>query len=466
MKRIAASLGLLALLGVVPASAQVSFERYVALGDSLTAGYVSGGLTQYYQERSYPAMLAMQAGTPDFQLPLVSAPGLPPLLELLALVPPTIAAPDVAPGVPLNAQLPRPYNNLGVPGANVYDMLFTTGDIGNLLAGNQDNVMHDLILRFPQVQDPNTGAMLDATALVQAIALDPTFITVWIGNNDILTAATAGTPIDGVTMTPVSLFETMYEQAIGTLVASTDADIVLINLPDVSSIAFTTTVDPFITIPGVGTIPLESDNGPVSPDSLVTLLASGLIAQGYGLPGGPPLPDDLAIHGGEPVPGVILRPDEIATIRERVSAFNDIIADVAATYDLPVLDFNRYLQEIAGGNLWIVGGIELSTDFLIGGIFSYDGVHGQNVGYALVASWLIDLINDEYGASIPQVNMSEVLCSNGCAGGGPPTVIPTAKDFVFSKSAADRLLEVFPPQLPKAQQRTPSTTRRRAATKH
>jgi hypothetical protein len=45
-------------------------------------------------------------------------------------------------------------------------------------------------------------------------------------------------------------------------------------------------------------------------------------------------------------------------------------------------------------------------------------------------------------------------------------VIPTAKDFVFSKSAAARLLEVFPPQLPKAQQRTPNTNRRRAATQH
>ena len=69
------------------------------------------------------------------------------------------------------AELPRPYNNLGVPGANVYDLLFTTGDIGNLIAGNQNNVMHDLILRFPQVQDPSTGNLIDATALVQAIAL-------------------------------------------------------------------------------------------------------------------------------------------------------------------------------------------------------------------------------------------------------------------------------------------------------
>jgi len=466
MKRIAATLGLLALLGVVPASAQVSFNQYVALGDSLTAGYASSGLVQFYQERSYPAMLAMQAGAPDFQLPLVSDPGLPPLMELLALVPPTIVAPDVPPGMPLNAQLPRPYNNLGVPGSNLYDMLFTTGDIQNLLAGNTDNVMHDLILRFPQVQDPSTGNLIDATAITQAIALDPTFITVWIGNNDVLQAALAATPIDGVTMTPVSLFETMYQQAIGTLVATTDADIVLINLPDATAIPFVTTVEPFVNIPGVGPVQLESDNGPVSPDSLVTLLASGLIAQGYGLPGGPPLPDDLAIHGGEVVPGVILRPDEIAAINGRIAAFNDVIADVAGTYGLPVLDINRIFGEIAGGNLWVLGGIELSADLLVGGIFSYDGVHPQNIGYALVTSELIDLINDEYGASIPQVNMSEVLCPGGCSGQGPPTVIPSTKDLVYSKSAADSLFKAFPIRVPAEQQRTPNTTRRRAATQH
>jgi lysophospholipase L1-like esterase len=466
MKRTAATLISLALLGVVPASAQVNFEQYVALGDSLTAGYASGGLTQFYQERSYPAMLAMQAGAPDFQQPIVSDPGLPPLLELVTLFPLTLEAPDVAPGVPLNAELPRPYNNLGVPGANTFDMLFTTGDITNLLAGNTDNVMHDLILRFPQVPDPNTGEILDATAIVQAIGLDPTFMTVWIGNNDHLTASLAGTPIDGVTMTPVSLFESLYTQAIGTLVATTDADIVLLNLPDATSIPFVTTVDPFIEIPGTGTIPLQSDNGPVSPDSLVTLAASELLALGYGLPGGPPLPDDLSIVDGSVVPGVILRPDEIATIRERVGAFNDIISDVADTYGLPVLDVNRIFSEIAGGNLWIIGGVELSADFLIGGIFSYDGVHPQNIGYALVAVELIDLINDFYGTSIPQVNLDQVLCTGGCSGQGPPTVIPSAEDFVFSKSATDRLLEIFPPQLPEAQRRTPTTTRRRAATTH
>ncbi len=56
--------------------------------------------------------------------------------------------------------------------------------------------------------------------------------------------------------------------------------------------------------------------GPLTADSLVTLLAGGLIAQGYGLPGGPPLPEDLNFLTGEP--GYVLRPEEIEIIDDRV----------------------------------------------------------------------------------------------------------------------------------------------------
>ena len=93
-----------------------------------------------------------------------------------------------------------------MPGADLYDMLFTTGNIYNLLAGHQDNVMHDLILRDGE-----------HTALEQAIGLQPTFVTMWIGNNDVLNAALAGTPVEGVTMTPVATFEQLYNTALGAL---------------------------------------------------------------------------------------------------------------------------------------------------------------------------------------------------------------------------------------------------------
>jgi lysophospholipase L1-like esterase len=431
----------LALIAL-PAAAQVDLSRYVALGDSLTAGFASSSLNQYYQERSYPALLAQQGGSSVFEMPLVSEPGIPPILELVSLSPTIIGASSATPGAPINATLATPYNNLGVPGSTLFDMLFTTGDITNLLAGNQDNVMHDLILR--------NGVN---PAIEQAIGLSPTFVTVWIGNNDVLTAALAATPIEGVTMTPVDIFEQLYPTAIGALVQSTGANMALINIPDVTALPFLNTVAPFVDVPGVGVIPLQGENGPLTEDTLVTLTALERISVHHeGLPGFPPLRENLDLATG--APGYILRPEEIQAIQDRINAFNDVIDATAAQFGFPVLDINQRFTEIAGGDRWILGGIEISADFLIGGIFSYDGIHPQSIGYALVAVELIDLINEHYGASIPQVNMDQVLCDGGCADqGGPSLKALQEGDIMMTAEAFEQLYKLMGPKLPESPRR-------------
>ncbi len=438
MKKTLLVLCLAALLAAVPAGA-VDFSRYVALGDSLTAGFASNGLTEYYQTRAYPALLARQAGVyGSFELPLVSAPGIPNLLELVQVAPSPVIRPiPGAPGSPLNPTLDRPYNDLGVPGADLYDMLFTTGNIYNLLAGHQDNVMHDLILRDGE-----------HTALEQAIGLQPTFITMWIGNNDILGAALAGTPVEGVTMTPVATFEQLYHTALGALVTNTSADIVVMTIPDVTAIPFVNSIEPYLNVPGVGQVPLIGSHGPLPADAKVTLNASALLAQGIGIPTalggtGQPLPEDLQIVGGQVIPGVVLRAEEIAVISDRIAAFNQIIKDEAATFGAKVLDINQIFGDIAAGNLWVVGGIDLSADFLIGGLFSYDGIHPQTIGQALIAVNLIDLINNQMGGNLPQVNMGDIMCGQGGCGGDSSSGLVTA-DTVFSTAAVKSLMETFP----------------------
>ncbi len=437
---------LVALLAATPAMAQVDLSNYVALGDSIAAGMASNSLMDFYQERSYPAVLAAQAGSQDFELPLVSEPGVPPILELVHLVPaPVILPVGMIPGDPVNVALPRPYNNLGVPGATLFDMIFTTGDINNLLAGNTDNEMHDMILR--------NGIN---TALEQAIGLQPTFITVGIGNNDELGAVLAATPIDGVTMTPVDQFALLYNNAIGALVTNTSADIVLMNIPSSTAIPFVTTIPPFVDIPGLGLTPLMGTHGPLTVDSRVTLGAGPLIAMGYGLPLGPPLPEDLDFLTGEP--GYVLRPEEIAAIDDRIDAYNAIIADVAATYGLPVFDHPAFFAGIVADGAGPFGGIQITADFLLGGDFSYDGVHAQNIGYALLADGLIQFINAEYGSDIPGVNMAEVLFEGDWQ---TPGISPAAaKATIFSREAHQQLLNLFPPKLGNAPRiRRPNTDR-------
>jgi hypothetical protein len=232
---------------------------------------------------------------------------------------------------------------------------------------------------------------------------------------------------------------------------NTSADIVLINLPDITTMPFSTSVAPFVEIPGVGIVPLMGTNGPLSPDSLVTLPGGSLIAMGYGLPGGPPLPEDLNFITQEP--GYVLRPDEVEIINDRVAAFNQIIDDVANAYGLPVLDMNSAFAEIVAGDGPIFGGVELTADFLLGGIFSYDGIHPQRIGQALIAGQLIDLINAEYGADIPQLNMADILFEGDWQTPGISSA--AAKKAVMSTDAHQELLKILVPQL----KRSPATRR-------
>jgi lysophospholipase L1-like esterase len=221
-----ASILVLSLLALaVPALGQADFTRYVAIGDSLTAGFQSSGLLFSLSRNSYPALISAQARPGQaFDQPQVSAPGIPAVLELRSLAGPTILPRAGGPARLENALITRPYNNLGVPGANVRDTIATSS--GGL---------HDVVLQsFSPV-------LHGRTALQQAVQQNPTFVTIWIGNNDVLGAATSGIVIDGVTITPVARFETDLN-AIASAIAATGARMAFANIPDVTTIPFVTTV--------------------------------------------------------------------------------------------------------------------------------------------------------------------------------------------------------------------------------
>jgi len=421
------ALGSLLALAAVPASAQSNFTTFVVVGDSLAAGFESGSLVVTHQNRSVPALLARQAGVQGFQQPLVSEPGIPPELTLVSLVPSPIIAPKSAtPGAPTNLALPRPYNNLAVPGATAADVLTRTTDGGGL---------HDLILR-------GLG-----TQIQQAQALRPTTILLWIGNNDVLGAALRGRAVDGVTLTPTDTFRTLYLQIV-TALKGTGAFIVAANLPDVTSIPFVTTIKPYLVNPATGQpvlvagnrVPLLGPAGPLPSNALVTISASTLLAQGIGVPAlaggtGAPLPDE-----------VVLDPSEQAIIRDHVNVNNKSIADICAAANIPVLDIRTILGEVATTGR-AVGGITLTSSFLSGGIFSYDGVHPNDIGYAVVANEFIGLINAS-GGSLAPVDLGPVLGVTSAEGSVRAQGLrPSASRFVpfeFDGEAYANLLAAFP----------------------
>ncbi len=437
-------LGLVVALAAGSAFAQASFTRYEALGDSLTAGYASGALTKFYQDYSYPALLAKQFGVTGFQQPTIADPGIGSygtVLQLTALhvvngsVVPVIAPTPGSPGMPINATLPTPYNNLGIPGSNVGDLLTKTGDITKLLTGNIDpnTVMYDLILRDGQ-----------HTALQQAIGAAPTFVTVWAGNNDVLGAAVSGVALEGVTLTPKATFQQQYTTLVGGLRQYLpNASIVLGTVPDVIDIPFVTTIKPYIVNPANGShIPLIGENGLLTEQDHVTLGASALLAQGIGIPqaaGGTGLPlpegsvDATGLHAG-----VILRAAEVDAIEARTNDINAIIAAVASATGAKVIDFHAIYTNIYA-NGYMIGGVKLEGSFLTGGIFSYDGIHPQRLGYAIVTNEWIKGINAAYGTSVPLLDLRPFLTGEGAL-----TTV-SAKSAVFTAQAALGAVKLFAP---------------------
>lgn len=442
--RKAGLLGLVVALAAAGASAQVDFSKYVALGDSLTAGYASGALTKFYQDHSYPSILAKQFGINSFQQPTISDPGIGSygtVLQLTRLVvgpggiSPVIGPTPGASGQPTNATLQGPYGNLGIPGAAAGDLLTKTGDITKLLTGHIDpkTLMYDIILRDGQ-----------HTALEQAIGAGPTFVTVWIGNNDVLGAVLSGVAMEGVTLTPKATFQQQYTQILGAIRQNRpNASIVVANIPDVAGIPFATTIKPYIVNPANGShIPLLGADGPLSESDFVTLGASALLAQGIGIPAaaggtGLPLPegsiDQTGLHAG-----VILRAAEMTAIRARTADLNQVIAAVAGGVNAKLFDVNALFARIATQG-YTLGGIRLTKSFLTGGLFSYDGVHPQRLGYAVVANEMIKAINAAYGTTVPEVDLRPYL-------GGETVMTASAAGLtVFSSAAAVSLLGNFVP---------------------
>lgn len=436
--RAAVSGGVLALLLAAPAYSQTTFHKYVALGDSLTAAFEGGCLVQRHQNRSYPKIVATQLGITDFQQPLVSERALSSPLTGPACLGAVVAGGTITvgavsqQGVPLNSTLPRPYDNLGIVGANAGDLVDLK--VSNP-AGGTANRFAALVLRnFPG------GPFEGLSAVDEANLLSPDLVTVWAGPNDVLGAALSGTAIEGVTLTPIAVFEAKYTQLMTGLRAS-GRTVVALNIPDVASIPFTTTVPRFLVNPttrqpvlvGGQPVPLlgprttptcSTPPCPIPEGTLVTLGAASLLAQGIGVPAalggtGQPLPDGSFSPPATLNTGVLLYPDEVALIRQRAVDLNARIASIATANGATVIDMHAIFDDIVAHGYDVGGGIVVTSSFLTGGIFSADGFHPSNIGYAIVAKVVLEHLNSVKDTNFDLPNMAEAVFT-------PDTPIVTA----------------------------------------
>lgn len=226
------------------------FSTYVSLGNSLTSGFTDGSLFIASQENSFPNILSQKfalVGGGAFTQPLTNdnfgglalggdrilAPRLvfggagPVGLE--SLIGPVTVTTDIVLNNPSG-----PFNNMGVPSAKSFHLLFDGyGNLGNLSLG----LANPYFIRM--------ASSSTATMLGDAMAQSPTFFSLWVGNNDVLGYALSGgdgsnpiTPVSGV---PGVGFDGTFGALIATL-TSGGAQGVVANIPGVTSVPHFTTV--------------------------------------------------------------------------------------------------------------------------------------------------------------------------------------------------------------------------------
>lgn len=238
-------------------SGSADVSRFVAVGNSLTAGYADGALYISGQENSFPNILAGQfalAGGGEFTQPLMNDNigglllGGNQIAEnrfVLAVGANGNPGPERLVGTPTTDvmnKLSGSFNNMGVPGAKSFHLVAPGyGNVAGILAGQSN----PYFARFASSES--------TTVIADAASQNATFFSLWIGNNDILSYATSGGSgrdqtgnLDPSTygpddITDPNVFASVYSQQVDALTAN-GAKGVLANIPEVTSIPYFTTV--------------------------------------------------------------------------------------------------------------------------------------------------------------------------------------------------------------------------------
>lgn len=444
-------------------SGSADFSKYVALGDSFAAGYSDNALFKAGQENAYTNIMAQQfafAGGGAFSTPFMADDNVggfslggvqmsqfPTRLYFNGSAPVNVSGVS---GNVYGTTVTGPFNNMGVPGAKSFHLV--TPNYGTL---------NPYFGRF--------ASAAGATVIGDALAQTPTFFSLWIGGNDVLTYATSGgigvnqtgnfnpATYGSNDITDPNVFASAFSGMVTNLTTN-GAKGVVANLPYVNTLPYFTTV-PHNPIPldaatvallsgasGYGaynaglqfaatnglitaaeatrrtvSFHVGSGNSVVMVDSYLTNLSA------YGIPSyrqatnedllilpsrsfiGTAVGGNPSLINGVSVPLVdnwILSKDEVAEVKVATDAYNVTIETVAAANGLAFVDTKAIMNQLANGGV-AFGNYTMTTTYVTGGSFSLDGVHPSPRGYALIANKFIEAINETYGSTLKPVRSSD-----------------------------------------------------------
>jgi phospholipase/lecithinase/hemolysin len=391
------------MLSVTPShAASARFRRMVVVGDSILAGFGSGGFQkagETGQTFSAPVYVARRAHVALPQ-PLMSSPGVPPPFVIDdangngQLDPGEVRR--VTDSIGSRARPIRVARNLAVPGEDVRSVFdeISPGVIARrLVTGDQvdgRDVLKFLILGVPPRAD-------SVSQVTRAQDLRPTFVMVWLGNNDVLAMATNTDP--GAVTLDASEFGRRFHRLLDAL-ADTGAGMAVANLPDVTGIAALRHAGSEVT----RCTQADGTARAVAADDLLSI--------------------DLP-RSSLPVPPctAVLGPTERVQVRATVMSFNTEIAaaiadierqrgvSIASVDTFGLFDQFREQGVDVDGN----GTVDLTTGYL-GGLFSLDGIHPTRTGNALIANAFIDAADQRFGETVTRVDVLRVAARDPLVG--------------------------------------------------
>jgi hypothetical protein len=384
--------------GVGPTPDDPLFERYIALGNSITAGFESEGINDSTQAHPYSVQFAARFNAPFFWA-RIRLPGCPaPLLGPLALTTERVGGARATDCNGLHTTLPRVNHSLAVPGIRIADVLREPAET----PFSPYNLFIRLLFR----------EIFGGRTLLQAmINADPTLVSVWVGNNDVLTAATTG---DAETMTPVGEFVASFGQIADAIANQTQAqDAILLGVSNPLIIP--------LVQPGLYYWMLWQDaaartllgNKPVSDDCAPGTSGSANLVSARVVRSGP---DEISCADEAPF---VITPEEQAAIVGRVATYNAAIRARAAAEGWIFIDVPAIQQEqlsdpqgvrlcqgllSAGSDAERVQVMQQTCplprpdprDFF-GRLFSYDGFHPSREGQRLVADRMEVAVRAKHG---------------------------------------------------------------------
>jgi len=384
----------------------------VVLGDSLSGGFQNDSLLDAQQPDGWASLLAAQAKFP-LQLPLIAAPGAPAVLDLVSVGDPPVTEAESGTTTGRDNVDIQPYD-LAVPGQTLHQLIYLAPTES---PATDEEILTDLVVGFPM---GNTLPQLG-----EGIGLKPTTVFLWIGANDALQSLENGNP---ATMTSLASFTTDYTDLIDSLKTKTSAHLVVANIPDFTAIPYMTKGS---------TLLAEAEKA--------TGLSEAVVSKDLNLQ-----PADLLNGGGlsdfnseiaawpktrklTPLPGSdVLTAAEIVTTQNTINSYNALIAKLVAGAGGTLVDLHALYASFAAGVK--INGVTANTGWL-GGLYSLDGVHPTNTGYALIANQYITATNKAFGLSVPLVNVSAIAAKDPYFG---PNIKPATVNAHIPSAAAER----------------------------